>query len=119
MKMVKGEGGLVAHLGTNNAQDVLKMIENGDEHAKLVYHAMAYQVAKYIGMMYTVMKCDVDAILITGGVAYDKYFVNLVQERVFKLAPVHVYPGEDEMRALAINGLMVVTGELMPKEYAA
>jgi butyrate kinase len=67
--------------------------------------------------MYTVLKCDVDAILITGGIAYDKYFVNLIQERVFKLAPVHVYPGEDEMRALAINGLMVVTGELTPKEY--
>jgi butyrate kinase len=117
MKMVKGEGGLVAYLGTNNAVEVVKMMENGDELAKSVYHAMAYQVAKTIGEMYTVLKCEVDAILITGGIAYDKYFVNLIQERVYKMAPIHIYPGEDEMRALAINGLMVVTGELIPKEY--
>lgn len=117
MKMVKGEGGLVAYLGTNDAIEVVKMMESGNERARLIYHAMAYQVAKWVGEMYTVLKCDADAILITGGIAYDKYFVNLIQERVFKLAPVHVYPGEDEMRALAINGLMVVMGELTPQEY--
>ena len=117
LKMLKGEGGLVAYLGTNNAVEVVKMMENGDERAGLIYHAMAYQVAKTVGEMYTVLKCEVDAILITGGIAYDKYFVNLIQERVYKMAPIHVYPGEDEMRALAINGLMVITGELEPKEY--
>jgi butyrate kinase len=117
MKMVKGEGGLVAYLGTNNAIEVEKMVEDGNEKAKLIYDAMGYQVAKTIGEMYTVLKCDVDAILITGGIAYDKYFVNLIQERVYKMAPIHVYPGEDEMRALAMNGLMVIMGELEPKEY--
>jgi butyrate kinase len=116
-KMIKGEGGLVAYLGTNNAYDVEQMVDAGDKNAELIYHAMAYQIAKYIGEMYTVLKCDVDAILITGGIAYDKGFVNWIQERVYKLAPVHVFPGEDEMKALALNGLMVVRGELEVKEY--
>jgi butyrate kinase len=117
LKMLNGEGGLVAYLGTNNAIDVEKMVEAGDMKAKLIYDAMGYQVSKTIGEMYAVLKCEADAILITGGVAYDKYFVSLIQERVYKMAPIHVYPGEDEMRALAMNGLMVVTGELEPKEY--
>jgi butyrate kinase len=117
LKMNKGEGGLVSYLGTNDAAVVEKMVEAGDTNAELIYHAMAYQVAKTIGEMYTVLKCEVDAILITGGIAYDKNFVNWIQERVFKLAPIHVYPGEDEMRALAMNGLMVVNEELIPKQY--
>lgn len=117
-KMVKGEGGLVAYLGTNNAYDVEKMVDEGNKDAELIYHAMAYQVAKYIGEMYTVLKCEVDAILITGGIAYDKGFVSWIQERVYKLAPIHVYPGEDEMKALAINGGMVVRGELEVKDYS-
>jgi len=117
MKMIKGEGGLVAYLGTNDAVEVGKMVEAGDEKAKLIYDAMGYQVSKTIGEIYTVLKCEVDAILITGGIAYDKYFVNLIQERVYKMAPIHIYPGEDEMRALAMNGLMVIMGELEPKVY--
>ncbi|MEI6172226.1 MAG: butyrate kinase [Bacteroidota bacterium] len=116
-KMVKGDGGLVAYLGTNNAYDVEKMVDAGDARAELIYHAMAYQVAKIIGEMYTVLKCEVDAILISGGIAYDKGFVNWIQERIYKLAPVHIYPGEDEMKALAINGLMVTRGELDVKKY--
>ena len=79
-KMVKGEGGLVAYLGTNNAYEVEQMVDAGDANAELIYHAMAYQVAKYVGEMYTVLKCEVDAILITGGIAYDKGFVNWIQE---------------------------------------
>lgn len=117
LTMNKGCGGLVAHLGTNNAEEVGKMVMAGDEKAKLIYDAMAYQVSKYIGEMYTVLKCEVDAILITGGIAYDKYFVSMIQERVFKLAPVHVFPGEDEMHALAMNGLFLIKGELQAKEY--
>ena len=116
-KMIKGEGGLVAYLGTNNAIDVEKMVDSGNKYAELIYQAMAYQVAKTIGEMYTVLKCEVDSILITGGVAYDKSFVNWIQERVYKMAPIHVYPGEDEMRALAMNGLMVIRGELAVKDY--
>ena len=118
LKMNKGEGGLVSYLGTNDAIKVEQMIVDGDKNAELIYHAMAYQVAKCIGEMYTVLKCNVDAILITGGIAYDKNFVNWIQERVYKLAPIHVFPGEDEMRALAMNGLMVLRGEMEPKVYS-
>jgi butyrate kinase len=116
-KMVTGEGGLVAYLGTNNAAEVEQRVKAGDEQARLVYQGMAYQVAKMIGEMYTVLKCEVDAILITGGVAYDKMFVSWIQERVYKLAPVQIYPGEDEMRALAQNGIMVLKGDIIPTEY--
>ncbi len=116
-KMVTGAGGLVAYLGTNNATDVEKMVEAGDANAKLIYEAMAYQVSKYIGEMFTVLKGNVDAILITGGIAYDKRFVSWIQERVYRLAPIHIFPGEDEMRALAMNGLMVIRGEITPKVY--
>jgi butyrate kinase len=117
LTMNKGCGGLVAYLGTNDAQEVEKMIEAGNEKAKLIYEAMAYQVSKTIGEMYAVLKGDVDAILITGGIAYDKNFVSFIQDRVYKMAPVHVYPGEDEMQALAVNGLMVIRGELEVKDY--
>jgi len=117
LKMNKGEGGLVAYLGTNDAAEVEKMVNGGDKNADLIYHAMAYQISKTIGEAYAVLKCDVDAILITGGIAYDTNFVNWIQERVYKMAPIHVYPGEDEMYALAINGLMVIRGELHVKEY--
>jgi len=89
----------------------------GDERAKMIYDAMAYQVAKYVGEMYVVLKCEADAILITGGIAYDKKFVSFIQDYIQKLAPVHVFPGEDEMRALAMNGLLLIKGELEPKEY--
>jgi len=116
-KMVTGEGGLVAYLGTNNAAEVEQRVKAGDEEAKLIYQAMAYQIAKTIGEMYTVLKCECDAILITGGVAYDKMFVSWIQERVYKLAPVQIYPGEDEMRALAQNGIMVLKGEITPTLY--
>ncbi len=116
-KMVKGEGGLVAYLGTNSAFEVEKMIREGDEEAKTIYHAMAYQVAKEIGAMSTVLYGDVDGILITGGIANSKYFVNLIIERVHKIAPVHVYPGGDEMKALAMNALMVINEEISPKVY--
>ncbi len=116
-KMVVGEGGLVAYLGTNSAYEVEQRILRGDQEAKFYFDAMAYQVSKYIGMMAPVLKCNVDAILITGGIAHSKYFVNQIIERTYKIAPVHVYPGEDEMRALAMNGLMVLKGEVVPKIY--
>jgi butyrate kinase len=118
MKMIKGEGGLVGYLGTNSAYDVEQMMVKGDARAKLIYEAMAYQVAKEIGAMSTVLKGDVDVILITGGVAHSKWFVNQIIERVHKIAPVHVYPGEDEMKALAMNGMRVLRGETVAKIYS-
>ncbi len=116
-RMIQGEGGMIAYLGTNNAHDVELQALDGDEEATLILEAMAYQIAKDIGAMYTVMHCDVDAILITGGLAHGKWFVNKIFERVYKIAPVHIYPGEDEMKALAMNGLRVVKGETVAKEY--
>jgi butyrate kinase len=117
IKMVVGNGGIVAHLGTNSAYEAEKRAQNGDEKAKFILEALAYQVAKSIGSMVPVLKGDVDAILLTGGVAHSKWITNLIIERVFKFAPVYIYPGEDEMRALAMNGFMVLKGEVEVKEY--
>lgn len=117
MKMIKGEGGLVAYLGTNSAYEVEQRAAKGDEKAKMIYDAMAYQVAKEVGAMGAVLNFEIDGILITGGIANDKYFVNQIISYIHRLAPVHVYPGEDEMKALAQNGLRVVTGEVQPKVY--
>lgn len=116
-KMVKGEGGMVAHLGTNDCMEVEKHIGQGDEKARLIFEAMAYQVAKWTGSMATVLKGQIDAILITGGIAHSKMFSGLITERVQWIAPVHVYPGEDEMWALAMSGLRVLSGEAVPKIY--
>jgi butyrate kinase len=116
-KMVVGNGGIVAHLGTNSAYEAEQNAQNGDAKAKFILEAMAYQVAKSIGSMVPVLKGEVDAILLTGGVAHSKWITNLIIERVYKFAPVYIYPGEDEMRALAFNGLMVLKGEVEVKEY--
>lgn len=115
--MIKGQGGLVAYMGTNSAYEVEMKAFEGDERASLIMQAMAYQVAKDIGAMATVLEGEVDGILITGGVANSKWFVNLIIERVRFIAPVHVYPGEDEMRALAFNGFRVLKGEAEIKVY--
>jgi butyrate kinase len=117
LKMNKGAGGLVAYLGTNSAYEVEQLAQNGDENAKKIFAAMAYQVAKEIGAMYAVLNGEVDGILITGGVAHSKWFVNQISQRVHKMAPIHIYPGEDEMRALAFNGLRIIRGETLAKEY--
>lgn len=116
-KMITGKGGCVAYLGTNDAYVVEQKAEAGDEKSKLIFEAMAYQVSKEIGAMSTVLKGQVDAILLTGGIAYGKPFVEFIKERVTHLAPVFVYPGEDEMRALAMNGLMVLQGEIQAMMY--
>jgi butyrate kinase len=117
MKMIKGNGGMAAYTGSNNAYEIELKAADGDAESKEVFEAMAFQVAKEIGAMSTVLKGDVDGILITGGVANSKWFVNMVIERVYKIGPVHVYPGEDEMSALAMNGLSVIKGEIVPSIY--
>lgn len=116
-KMINGQGGYVAYLGTNDAYVVEKAALAGDAKAQLIQDAMAYQVAKEIGAMSTVLMGEVDAILLTGGIAYGKPFVESVIKRIAHLAPVQVYPGEDEMQALAMNGLMVINNEVEVKEY--
>lgn len=109
-KKFVGNGGLVAYLGTNDGREVKKMIAAGDKYAEQVYQAMAYQVAKEIGAGATVLKGQVDGILLTGGVAYDELFVSWLKERIEFIAPVKVYPGEFEMIALAQGVLRVLTG---------
>lgn len=116
-KMVVGEGGFVAYLGTNSAFDVEQRSHAGDEEAQKIQEAMAYQVSKEIGAMGAVLEGKVDAILLTGGIAYNTNFVELIRKRVEHLGPVGVYPGEDEMKALAQNGIMVLRGELETLEY--
>ncbi len=115
--MITGQGGYVAYLGTNDAYEVEKAALAGDAKAQLIQDAMAYQVAKEIGAMSTVLLGEVDAILLTGGIAYGKPFVDEVVKRVAHIAPVQVYPGEDEMQALAMNGLMVINNEVDVKKY--
>ncbi|MBC7194519.1 MAG: butyrate kinase, partial [Caldisericia bacterium] len=116
-KKLAGEGGLVSHLGTNDAREVEKRIENGDSYARLVYEAMAYQVSRTIGEMAAVLKGEIDAIVITGGIAYSKMLVDWIRERVSFLGKILVYPGEDEMEALALGALRVLRKEEEPKIY--
>lgn len=117
MKKVIGHGGLVAYLGTNDAQEVENRIIGGDSEAKLVYEAKAYQIAREIGAGSAVLKGMVDAIVITGGMAHSRMLTGWIEERVRFIAPVLVYPGEDEMEALAAGGLRVLTGKEKAKIY--
>ncbi|MGB9592937.1 MAG: butyrate kinase [Anaerolineae bacterium] len=112
-----GGGGLVAHLGTNDAREVERRIAEGDEHARLVYEAMAYQTAKEIGAMATVLKGEVDAIVLTGGLAHSEMLTGWIRERVEWIAPVLIFPGEDEMEAMTMGALRVLRGEEQAKEY--
>lgn len=115
-KMLVGEGGLMAHLGTNEVIKAVEMAENCNDHAALVLDAMAYNVAKEIGAMMAVLKGDTDAIIITGGIAYSQLIVRKITAAVAHFAKVVVYPGEDEMSALAAAGLRALRGETV-KEY--
>lgn len=114
---MRGKGGLVAYLETNDAREVLKMIESGDEKAKLVFEAMGYQIAKEIGSMATVLKGKIDAIVLTGGVAYSKYLTDYIKERVEFMAPVIIKAGEDEMKALNEGVLRVMNESEKVKIY--
>ncbi len=116
-RMVVGEGGFVAYLGTNDAMKVEKDAEAGIGKAKFIQDALAYQVAKLIGEMAVVLNGKVDAILITGGLAYNKYLVNYIKNKTGFIANVAVYPGEDELQALAMNALRVAKGETEVLEY--
>lgn len=108
---LRGKGGMVAYLGTNDVREALKMVDSGDDHAKLVLDAMAYQIAKEIGAMATVLKGKVDAVVLTGGVAYADYITSRIQESVEFIAEVIIKPGEDEMIALNEGVIRVEQGE--------
>lgn len=116
-KLLAGKGGLTAHLGTNSGIEVTKMIENGDEHAAFIYEAMAYNIAKEIGSCAVVLEGKVDAIVLTGGQAFDERFVGWIRKKVDFLGLVIVFPGEEEMKALAEGGYRILTGEEKAKQY--
>ncbi|SET12248.1 butyrate kinase [Natronincola peptidivorans] len=114
---LRGKGGLTGYLRTNNAIEVEERIETGDEKAKLVYDAMCYQIAKEIGAMATVLDGKVDAVVLTGGIAYSNYVTKTIAESVSFIAPVMIHPGEDEMKALNEGVLRVTTGNERFKIY--
>ncbi len=116
-KMITGEGGLVAHLGTNSFNIVEQKVSEGDEKFKLISDAFAYNVAKEIGAMAAALSGEIDAILITGGIAYNTTLMEKLAKQVGFIAPVKIFPGEDEMTALAMNGLAVLTGKEIPLVY--
>lgn len=116
-KRISGHAGLTAHLGTTDIPAIIKSIDEGDEKAELVLNAMIYQVAKSVGAAAVVLYGKVDAILLTGGIAHSDYVTSRLKERVSFLAPVHVYPGEDELEALVANALGALRGELPIQVY--
>jgi butyrate kinase len=116
-KMLRGNGGLKAYLNTVDARDVEKMIEEGNEDAKLIYEAMAYQVAKGIGELATVVSGNVDFIVLTGGIAYSKMLTGWIIKRVEFIAPIALLPGENEMVSLAGGALRVLKGIEDAREY--
>lgn len=110
-KKLRGKGGLTSLLNTNNTIEVQEMIDGGDENAKLIYEAMAYQVAKGIGELATVVNGEVDHIILTGGIAYSEIFTAWIKKRVEFIAPVIIAAGENELESLAQGTLRVLTGE--------
>ena len=116
-KKIVGKGGYVAYLNTNDARDVLREKQEGNKFAELIYNAFIYQVAKSIGEMATVLKGKVDSIILTGGIAYSPIVVSDIKERVEWISNVAVYPGEDELLALAQGAVRVLSGEEEAKIY--
>ncbi|UMZ73934.1 butyrate kinase [Natranaerofaba carboxydovora] len=112
-----GNGGLASYLGTTDARKVEELIENNDDKAKLIFEAMAYQVAKEIGACSVVVDGEVDALVLTGGLSNSERLVNLIKKKVNFIAPVYVFPGEFEMQALALGALRVLRNEEKPKKY--
>lgn len=116
-KMVMGKGGLKAYLGTNDLQKVELSIENGDKTASAIYEAMVYQISKEIASMATVLMGNVNAIVLTGGLALSKRFVEAIKKRVEFIAPIVIIPGELEMEAMAAGALRVLNGKEIAKKY--
>ncbi len=116
-ELMTKHGGIVSHLGTSDMIEVMKMVEAGDAYARLVVDGMCYQIAKEIGAMSVVLAGKVDAILLTGGIAYSDYVVKRISELVGFLAPVRVYAGEYEMEGLASGAIRALDGTEQVREY--
>jgi len=116
--MINGKGGMVAYLGTNNFRIVYKMAEDGNPKASLIVDAVIYQIGKEIGAMAVALEGKVDAIILTGGMANQKSFVKRLKSKVQFIAEVVVYPGEDEIKSLAFNGLLALDGKIEIRTYS-
>ncbi len=116
-KHIRGKGGLLAHFGTADCIEIEKRIADGDERAKLVYDAMAYNVAKNIGRLAPALKFKMDAVIITGGIAYSKYLTDKICEYLGDFTKIEIAPGENEMESLSLGALRILRGEEAAKEY--
>jgi butyrate kinase len=116
-RRLRNEGGLKSLVGTNDAREIERRIAAGDARAALVYEAMAYQIAKGIGELATVVAGRVDRIILTGGLAHSELLTGWIRDRVAFIAPVKVLPGENELEALAQGALRVLRGEETAGEY--
>lgn len=121
MKLLKKlhltQGGLFSYLSTSDAREVEEKIKNGDKYAKLIYDSMIYQIAKDIGSLAVALKGSVDAIILTGGMAYSNYITNNIKTYVGFISNVEVYPGEKELESLAMGALRVIKGEEQARRY--
>lgn len=117
MKRIMGSGGMQAYLGTKDIREAQLRADNGDGEAELILNAMAYQVAKEIGAMATVLSGEVDRIIFTGGIAYSQRMVDLISSRVKFIAPIVVVPGEEELESLVQGAIRVLTGEEEAQSY--
>jgi butyrate kinase len=116
-KKLVGQGGLAAYLGTSNAVEVEAAIRKGDAKTERIYQAMAYQIAKDIGAMAAVLGGKVDGVVLTGGLAHSEMLTGWIRQRTEFIASVFIFPGEDEMEAMAEGSLRILRGEEKPREY--
>lgn len=117
LKRIKGNGGVVGYLGTNNVKEIVENIEKGDSESKEIIDAMCYQISKEIGALSTVLNGKIDGIILTGGMAYSKYIVNKIEKRVSFISKVTTIPGENEMLSLYMGGCRVLGKNEDIKEY--
>jgi butyrate kinase len=117
-EMLAGLGGLFAYVGHKDAHQLEKLAREGDRKSQLLQNAMAYQISKEIGAMAAVLGGEVHAIIITGGIAHNPDLTSYIKEHVGFIAPVFIYPGEDEMRALALNGSLLLSGKIIARDYS-
>lgn len=115
--MITKEGGYTAYLGTSNLDEIDKKVLSGDETTLFISDALSYQVSKEIGSMYTALECKVDAILLTGNIFNSERFLSNVSRRVKEIAPIALYPSQNDFDAMAFNGVRVLKGEVEVLEY--
>ncbi len=117
LEKIIDKGGLTAHLGTSDVREIERRIDRGEEKAKLIFQAMAYQIAKEIASMASVLKGRIDALILTGGLAQSKLLIRWIKERIRFLGRIILYPGEEELEAMARGALKVLEGKEKARKY--